>query len=123
MLTLFEPGAHRGHHARHRQGRPGDFHGGQAVALKEGKQTSAFTGTTQDFKIPVGGGAEVDARAYIPAGTGPFPTVLYIHGGGWVIASLEAYDASPRTLCELTKSVFISVNYRLAPEYKFPRAR
>ena len=94
----------------------------KAVALKEGKPTPPFTGTTQDFKIPVGGGVEVDARAYIPAGDGPFPTVLYIHGGGWVIASLEAYDASPRALCEMTKCVFISTNYRLAPEYKFPTA-
>lgn len=94
----------------------------KAVMLKEGKKAPAFTGTTEDFKIPVGGGEEVNARAYIPAGDGPFPTVLYIHGGGWVLADLDVYDASPRALCEMTKAVFISTDYRLAPQYKFPTA-
>ena len=94
----------------------------KAVMLKEGKKAPEFTGTTQDFKIPVGGGEEVDARAYIPAGDGPFPTILYIHGGGWVIADLDTYDASPRGLCETTKAVVISTDYRQAPKYKFPTA-
>ena len=94
----------------------------KVVMTKEGKKAPPFTGTTEDFKINVGGGKEVDARAYVPAGSGPFPTVLYIHGGGWVISSLESYDASPRALCELTKAVVISTDYRLAPANKFPTA-
>ncbi len=64
----------------------------------------------------------MDARAYIPAGSGPFPTILYVHGGGWVIGSVDAYDASPRALCELTKAVVISTDYRKAPKNKFPTA-
>ncbi len=94
----------------------------KAVMLKEGKKAPPFTGSTEDFKIPVGGGEEVKARAYIPAGSGPFPTVLYIHGGGWVIADLDVYDSTPRALCELTKAVVISTDYRQAPKYKFPTA-
>lgn len=94
----------------------------KAVMVKEGKKAPAFTGTTQDFKIPVGGGEEVDARAYIPAGNGPFPTVLYIHGGGWVIADIDVYDAAPRALCETDKVVVISTDYRKGPKYKFPTA-
>ena len=94
----------------------------KVVMTKDGKKALPFTGSTQDFKINVGGGKEVDARAYIPAGSGPFPTILYIHGGGWVIGSLDAYDASPRALCELTKAVIISTDYRLAPANKFPTA-
>ncbi len=92
------------------------------VMTKDGKEAPPFTGSTQDFKINVGNGENVDARAYIPAGEGPFPTVLYIHGGGWVVGSIDAYDSSPRALCELTKAVVISTDYRYAPANKFPTA-
>ena len=92
------------------------------VMAKDGKSAPAFHGTTQDFKIDVGEGNKVNARAYIPAGAGPFPTVLYIHGGGWVIGSIDSYDASPRALCELTKAVVISTDYRQAPANPFPTA-
>ncbi len=92
------------------------------VMAKDGKNAPTFHGTTQDFKIDVGEDHKVNARAYIPEGDGPFPTVLYIHGGGWVIASLEAYDASPRELAELTKAVVISTDYRQAPANQFPTA-
>ena len=94
----------------------------KAVMTKDGKKAPAFTGTTKDFKLPVGSGEEVAARAYVPAGDGPFPTILYIHGGGWVIGSIDVYDASPRALCELTKAVVISTDYRYAPKNKFPTA-
>ena len=94
----------------------------KAVMAKEGKKAPAFTGSTQDFKIDVGNNETVAARAYIPAGDGPFPTVLYIHGGGWVVGSIDSYDSSPRALCELTKAVVISTDYRLAPKDTFPTA-
>ncbi len=58
----------------------------KAVMTKDGKKAPAFTGTTDDIKISTPGG-DIDARVYKPAGAGPFPTILYIHGGGWVIAS------------------------------------
>ncbi len=93
----------------------------KAVMKEEGKQAPAFTGTTQNIKIPANGG-NVDARVYIPADDGPFPTIFYIHGGGWVIADLDIYDSSPRGLCEMTKAVVISTHYRQAPEHKFPAA-
>ena len=92
------------------------------VMAKDGKSALVYHGTTKDFKIDVGEGHKVSARAYIPAGDGPFPTILYIHGGGWVIGSLEAYDASPRALAEMTKAVVISTDYRLAPADTFPTA-
>ncbi len=94
----------------------------KAVMKKEGKEAPAFTGTTQDIKIPTADG-NVDARVYIPQGEGPFPTIFYIHGGGWVIADLDIYDSSPRGLCEMTKAVVISAHYRQAPEHKFPAAQ
>ena len=88
---------------------------------KDGKEAPAFTGTTDDIKIPTKDGS-VEARVYIPKGDGPFPTIFYIHGGGWVIADLDIYDSSPRGLCEMTKAVVVSTHYRQAPEYKFPAA-
>ncbi len=50
------------------------------------------------------------------------PVVLYIHGGGWVIADIYAYDASPRGLASLVDAVVVSVEYRHAPEHRFPAA-
>ncbi|HEV7867658.1 MAG TPA: alpha/beta hydrolase [Chthoniobacteraceae bacterium] len=65
---------------------------------------------------------QLDARIYMPKGDGPFPIILYIHGGGWVIADLNVYDATPRALCNLTGAVVVSTHYRQAPEHKFPAA-
>ena len=70
--------------------------------------------TLGDYKVPV--------RIYTPKGSGPFPVILYIHGGGWVIADLDTYDSSPRALCNAANAVVVSTHYRLAPENKFPAA-
>lgn len=63
-------------------------------------------------------------RTYTPtaAGAGPFPVIVYYHGGGWVIGSLDVYEPSCKALAEKTGAVVVSVDYRLAPEYKFPTA-
>ncbi|EWS53972.1 MULTISPECIES: alpha/beta hydrolase [unclassified Methylibium] len=67
-----------------------------------------------DRKIPI--------RVYTPLGEGPFPILMYFHGGGWVFGSLDAYDIICRELCGGTGAVVVSVGYRLAPECKFPAA-
>lgn len=62
-------------------------------------------------------------RVYRPLGaSGTLPGIIYFHGGGWVIANLNTYDASCRALCAMTKSIVFSVAYRQAPEFKFPAA-
>lgn len=72
--------------------------------------------------IPVKGG-NIHLRIYTPnAGAQPFPVIVYYHGGGFVIADLDTYDASARGLSEQTGAVVVSVAYRLAPEHKFPTA-
>jgi acetyl esterase len=77
--------------------------------------------TTTEATIPGPDGTPMNATIYTPTGTGPFPAVVYFHGGGWVIGS-RAYDASARALAKGAEAVVISVDYRLAPEHKFPAA-
>ena len=74
-----------------------------------------------DRTIPVPAG-ELPIRVYTPAGPGPFPAVVYFHGGGFVVGSLDGGDATCRALCHGASCVVVSVDYRLAPEHKFPAA-
>lgn len=69
-------------------------------------------------------GAEGDLpyRLYRPFGEGPHPVVAYFHGGGWVLGDLDADDPLCRDLCDRTGAVVVSVNYRHAPEDRFPAA-
>jgi acetyl esterase/lipase len=76
---------------------------------------------TVDISIPTEE-ADLPARIYIPEGEGPFPVVVYYHGGGWVLADLNAYDATPRGLALGAQAVVVSVDYRHAPENRFPAA-
>lgn len=72
--------------------------------------------------IPVQGG-NIHLRIYTPkTGAGPFPVIVYYHGGGWVIAGLDTYEASARALSDKTGGIVVSVAYRQAPEYTFPTA-
>ncbi len=69
-----------------------------------------------------GDGSQLPLRIYTPNGKGPFPVVVYFHGGGWVIADLDVYDSSPRALANAAGAIIVSVEYRKAPEHKFPAA-
>jgi len=70
--------------------------------------------------IPVSQDTEIMIRIYTPNGEGPFPIFIYHHGGGWVIGNLDTSDATCRMIANRTKRIVISVDYRLAPEFKFP---
>jgi len=76
---------------------------------------------SEDRSIPGGNGA-LWIRIYTPEGKGPFPLVVYFHGGGWVIADKNTYDAGARGLCDAASAIVVSVDYRRAPEHKFPTA-
>ena len=67
-------------------------------------------------------GPETDLpiRVYTHEGTPPFGALVWFHGGGWVIGSIESHDAACRSLCVAAGCVVVSVDYRLAPETKFP---
>ncbi len=93
------------------------------LALKSGDASPRPepVGDVDDFKIP-GADGKIKVRVYTPKGDGPFPVIVYYHGGGWVIADLDTYDASARALTNAVGAVVLSVHYRQAPEHKFPAA-
>ncbi|WP_414729021.1 alpha/beta hydrolase [Zhongshania aliphaticivorans] len=64
----------------------------------------------------------IPLRLYLPPGDGPFPVVVYFHGGGWVIGDLATYDPMCRDLCDRSDTIVVAVDYRRAPEYPFPAA-
>ncbi|HZD64744.1 MAG TPA: alpha/beta hydrolase [Acidimicrobiales bacterium] len=65
---------------------------------------------------------EIPVRIYTPAGSGPFPVLVYFHGGGWVIGDLEVVHGACSVLANRSHAVVVSVDYRLAPEHPFPAA-
>jgi len=73
-------------------------------------------------ELAYGRNAWQKARIYSPAGptNRQRPLIVYYHGGGWVIADLDVYDSAPRMLAKKLDAVVVSVEYRHAPEYKFP---
>ncbi len=78
-------------------------------------------GNVEDRVIP--GPADADdipIRIYTPEGGGPFPILVYLHGGGWVVGNLETHDSQCRALTNGASCVVVSVDYRLAPEHPFP---
>jgi acetyl esterase len=78
-------------------------------------------GKIEDRKIP-GPGGQIPVRVYTPRGTGPFGVLVFFHGGGWVIGNIETHDVLCRDLTDGAGCVTVSVDYRLAPEHKFPAA-
>ena len=78
--------------------------------------------TSRDSSIP-GIEGTLPIRIFTPQEqSGVLPVILYFHGGGWVIANKEVYDAGARALCSKVGAIVVSVDYRQAPEHKFPAA-
>ncbi len=96
-----------------------------AVLRADGRDTSPkmlVPGVISEDRVIPGAAGPLPARVYTPRGKGPFPLVVYFHGGGWVLADKQVYDAGARGLAKAAKAVVVSVDYRLAPEAKFPAA-
>ncbi len=80
-------------------------------------------GRVRNITIPGPGGAPLALRLYRPdQGDEPLPTLLYFHGGGWVLGNLESHDSVCRALTLRSGFAVLSVDYRLAPEHRFPAA-
>lgn len=83
--------------------------------------TPAPIARAEDAVVP-GFGGDVPVRIYWPDTKGPLPAFIYYHGGGHVFGDLDTHDVIARNLCGGAELVVVSVDYRLAPEYKFPAA-
>jgi acetyl esterase len=76
-------------------------------------------GSVTDLGIQ-GPNGPIPLRIYVPDGEGPFPVLVFFHGGGWVRGSLDAYEGPCRLLATEADCVVVSVDYRRAPEHPFP---
>lgn len=100
------------------------------ITMREGSRHTAEAQelpkvSVHDIKDTVMTGCDVydvPVRIYIPEGDGPFPVLIYYHGGGFVIDDVIVYDPICRRIAMATKHIVISPEYRLAPENPYPAA-
>lgn len=101
------------------------------LSVAEARRATAAMAALQGEPEPIarvenrtipGPAGEIPVRVYTPSHDGPLPVLVYYHGGGWVIGSLETHDGTCRGLANAAGCVVVSVDYRLAPEHKFPAA-
>src|SRR5262245_27618310 len=90
-----------------------------ALGLTMGKRRASVA--IRDMKVPGGGGAQLDARLYTPsAATGNEPLLVYLHQGGCVLGGIWMADTWCSILAEEVRALVLNVDYRHAPEHKFP---
>lgn len=107
---------------------PPDFDALDVATLRAGMDAAVLGGEdveavadVRNVRIP-GPAGEIPLRVYTPAGDGPFPGLVYFHGGGFVLCGLDTHDGTCRSLANASGCVVVSVDYRLAPEHPFPAA-
>ncbi len=98
-----------------------------AEARAVARRVSALAGpgepvaAVEDRRIP-GPGGDLPVRIYAPQSDGPLPVLVHFHGGGWVLGDLDSSDVTCRAVANRVPCLVVSVDYRLAPEHKFPAA-
>ena len=99
-----------------------DIEAARALEHSRSSRTSKVTYAGTIDNIITDTRSETKVRIYSPAGRGPFPAILYMHGGGFSLGSPETSDNVCRIISATAKAVLVSVDYGLAPEHKFPFA-
>jgi len=94
---------------------------GLLAQLNAQRPPGPAVGEIRDGTLP-GAAGPLEYRLYRPATPGPHPVVVYFHGGGWVLGSADSDDPMLRDLCRRSNTLIVSVNYRHAPEARFPAA-
>jgi cation diffusion facilitator CzcD-associated flavoprotein CzcO/acetyl esterase/lipase len=92
-----------------------------SAALSQNRPPGPAVGAVEDRVVP-GAAGELACRIYRPASAGPHPIVAYFHGGGWVLGGADSDDPFCRDLCVRADAIVVSVDYRHAPEARFPAA-
>jgi acetyl esterase len=95
----------------------------RSILKQQGRDSSPMAlapGVTSFDEYIPGPVSLLPIRVYMPAGIGPFPVVVYFHGGGWVLGDKNVYDGSARGIAKHANAIVVSVDYRLAPKAKFP---
>jgi acetyl esterase len=106
------------------QGTPADAREQYDIGTRLAAPKPQEVASAQDRAIP-GPGGDLRVRIYRPAGSAPdevLPALVYFHGGGWVLGHVDGHDTVTRHLANAGKAVVVSVDYRLAPEHKYPAA-
>ncbi|HEU4375972.1 MAG TPA: alpha/beta hydrolase [Telluria sp.] len=92
------------------------------VMTEKKMSTAPADGVTEKEMMIAGPLGNFPIHVFTPEGNGPFPVMVYFHGGGFVIADTKTYEASPRALAKMANAVIVAVDYHRAPEHKFPAA-
>ncbi|OWY61455.1 hypothetical protein B7486_63700, partial [cyanobacterium TDX16] len=115
-----DPGIARQRNGCARYAHPAGRRGARAVRGPDRFDGAAGCGRDVCERTIDGPGGPLRLRIYTPLGTGPFPLLVFCHGSGFVLCSLDTHDGMCRNLCAGAACVVVSVDYRLAPEHKFP---
>jgi acetyl esterase len=94
----------------------------QAMAAMPGSTGPVEPVARVENRTLPGPAGEIPVRIYAPSEQRGLPALVYFHGGGFVIGGLETHDGTCRSLANATGCIVVSVDYRLAPEHKFPAA-
>ena len=93
----------------------------QAKLAYPPREPPVSVGGVRDLVIP-GPAGGLPLRVYAPSASGPHPLLVFFHGSGFVLLDLDTHDDLCRRLCAGANCVLVSVDYRLAPEHRFPAA-
>jgi acetyl esterase len=94
----------------------------QMEATARSRKAEPLPVASVEEKLIPGAAGQIRLRVYRPPATQPVPAIVYYHGGGHVIGSLDTHDFVARNLCGGTGAVVASADYRMGPEHKFPAA-
>jgi acetyl esterase len=94
----------------------------QMEATARARQAEPLAVAKVEDRLIPGPGGEIRVRLYWPNAAAPVPMIVYYHGGGHVIGSLDTHDLVARNLCAGAEALVASVDFRMGPEHKFPAA-
>lgn len=87
-----------------------------------GALAKPHVGKVVEVNVPTRDGQSLPARLYLPSTTSPLPLTVYLHGGGWLLGSIDSHDTATRKLALASGAAVLSVAYRRGPEARFPTA-